>query len=395
MSENVSIIIPVYNGGKTLISCLDAIKNQEFTGEKDIIVIDSGSTDGSIDAAKRAGASVSCIENKEFHHSRTRNAALSLAKYEKIVYFVQDAVPVSNQWLSGLCKSLDLKDVASVSVRQIPHADADAYARFEVEFHSEYLSEKEHLKYLDSLIKFKDLSYDDALHKVRHDNVCSIYRRSLLVQHPFPDVEFGEDMAWAHEMLLSGYKILYEPKVAVFHSHNRPPEYRFKRSVVNSIACSKILGRVKDDISYLSVSDVIEIRDKLMHFSMDLKNNFAKQGGLRQLNVDTFQLYFLARKFIPYFRKIIRLFGQDISPSRNLCRHDYLQQAFRNNISFLASMISRRYAISSVKDYSSCVDQITATTIGRMYGELYSAYMLRGAVPNVIEDLVQPYLKGV
>ncbi|MBC7962540.1 MAG: glycosyltransferase family 2 protein, partial [Steroidobacteraceae bacterium] len=246
MGDDVSIIIPVYNGGDTFIRCLDAIKSQEFSGDIDIVIVDSGSTDGSIEVAKRAGARVSCIENKDFHHSRTRNSALQLARFEKIVYLVQDAIPVSSKWLSQLCESLDQEDVASVSVLQVPHADAEVTARYEVEHHGEYMGEKPHIQYVESPDKFSTLSYDDALYTIRHDNVCSIYRRDLLEQHPFPDIEYAEDMAWAHTILLHGYKILYNPRIAVRHSHNRPPEYRFKRSMVNSIACAKILGRVKE-----------------------------------------------------------------------------------------------------------------------------------------------------
>ncbi len=273
MTDGVSIIIPAYNGGETFSQCLDGIKSQEFSGHIDLVVVDSGSTDGSVELARGAGAKVSCIENKDFHHSKTRNSALKLAQFDKIVFLVQDAIPVSTQWLSQLCAALDQEDVASVSCRQIPHTDADISARFEVEFHGEYLGAEPYLKYIESPDKFCNLSYDDALHLIRHDNVCSIYRRNLLERYPFPDVEFAEDMAWAHAMLLRGYKILYDPRISVRHSHNRPPEYRFKRSIASSIACAKILGRVKEDITYLSVSDLIDISENFRIFQMILKNN--------------------------------------------------------------------------------------------------------------------------
>jgi glycosyltransferase involved in cell wall biosynthesis len=395
MEDGVSIIIPTYNGGEIFRKTLEIITSQNFSDEIDLVVIDSGSSDETVLVAESAGAKVLRIENKEFHHSRTRNSALQLAKFEKIVYLVQDAIPVSEKWLSLLCESLDQKDVVSVSVRQIPHADADVFARFQVEFHGEYLGNKPHLQQVESPETFRNLSYDEALHTIRHDNVCSIYRRKLLECYPFPDVEFAEDMAWAHAMLLRGFKLLYDPRIVVSHSHNRPPDYRFKRSIVESIACAKILGRVNKDISYLSVSDIVNIRDNLKDFSLHLKKQFNKQAGLYRHNFDIARFYFLGRKFVPYLEKIRNLSRKIMCPSENDCNPLRVQQDLSNHIRFVMSMIVGRYTLSSADDYTYCVDQVTATALGRVYGEFYSGHMLKGVVPREVDDLIRPYLKGV
>jgi glycosyltransferase involved in cell wall biosynthesis len=395
MGKDVSIIIPVYNGGETFSRCLAGIKDQDFPGKIDLVIVDSGSTDGSVEVSKRAGAKVSCIENKDFHHSRTRNSALQLTEFEKIVYLVQDAIPVSTKWLSQLCAALDQEDVASVSVRQIPHVDADAFSRFEVEFHGKYLGNKPYLKYVESPDKFNNLSYDDALHKIRHDNVCSIYRRNLLERYPFPDVEFAEDMAWAHAMLLRGYKILYDPRIIIRHSHNRPPEYRFRRSIVDSIACAKILGMVKEDISYLSVTDLSDIKDNIENFSSDLKKKLVVQTGLCLQNIDIAHYYLMARKYILFLKKVRHLLNKIMYQSEKDCHSLRLQQAYCNRIRFVISMITAGYTLSSAYDRMYCIDQITATALGMLYGELYSGHMLKGVVPREVEDLVRPYLGKV
>lgn len=395
MKDGVSIIIPTYNGGEVFKKSLAMINSQNFVGEIDLVVIDSGSTDETISVAKNAGATVLTIENKEFHHSRTRNKALASAKFDKIVYLVQDALPVSEKWLSQLCAALDLEEVASVSIRQIPHEDADVSARFEVEFHGNYLGDKPYLKYIESPDEFSNLSYDDALHLIRHDNVCSIYRRNLLEQYPFPDVDFAEDMAWAHEMILRGYKILYDPRIVIMHSHNRPPEYRFKRSIVDSIACSKILGRVKEDISCLSVSDIVKIKDNILVFSTEQKKHTIVKTALLKPNIDFAHVYLRFRKFVPFFKKILRLSSKIKAQPEDAGSYNSLQQAYNNHICFIMSMISGRYSLTLVDEYSYCVDQITASTLGRVYGEFYSGHMLKGVVPPEVEDLVQSYLKGV
>lgn len=395
MDEGVSIIILVYNGGEIFSRCLAGIKNQEFPGKIDLVIIDSGSTDGSVEVARRAGAKVACIENKDFHHARTRNNALSLAEFEKIVYLVQDAIPVSTKWLSQLCAALDQEATASVSIRQIPHADADAMGRFEVEFHSEYLGNKPYLKNVESPDAFNNLSYADALHKIRHDNVCAIYRRNLLERYPFPDINFAEDMAWAHAMLLRGYKILYDPRITIKHSHNRQPEYRFKRSIVNAIACARIMERVPEDISYLSATDLICLKNHLQKYSNDLKKRWDVKGRFHTHKIKIASYNMMARKYVLLLHKVYGLLRRKIFRLEKNTNFVRLQQTCSNHISLVTSMITERYSLSSFNDYAYCVDQITATTLGCLYGELYASYMLNGGVPREVEDLVRPYLEGV
>lgn len=50
----VSVIIPTYNAGKTFNNLLSALYNQEKV-EKEIIIVDSGSTDGTVLTAKTMG----------------------------------------------------------------------------------------------------------------------------------------------------------------------------------------------------------------------------------------------------------------------------------------------------------------------------------------------------
>jgi len=66
-------------------------------GEIQLIVVDSGSTDGTIELAERAGALIRRIDKNKFHHAKTRNEAVLLADFDNIVFTVQDAIPIYNQ----------------------------------------------------------------------------------------------------------------------------------------------------------------------------------------------------------------------------------------------------------------------------------------------------------
>src|ERR1700690_432713 len=132
--KGISIIIPTLNGGEIFLQCLSQIRAQKNPGRVELIIVDSGSNDGTREAAESFGAIVKTIDKKEFSHSKTRNEAVMLASQEKIIFMVQDAVPVTDNWLLTISQALDGdKGIVAAYGRQIPHADADLYARFEVE----------------------------------------------------------------------------------------------------------------------------------------------------------------------------------------------------------------------------------------------------------------------
>src|SRR4029079_13339511 len=94
--------IPVMNGGADLVRCLAGIAAQEVEEEVEIVVVDSGSTDGGPERARAAGAVVHEISSEEFGHGRTRNLGVSLARGETIVFTSQDAVADDSGWLARL-----------------------------------------------------------------------------------------------------------------------------------------------------------------------------------------------------------------------------------------------------------------------------------------------------
>ena len=71
----ISVLIPVKNGGEDLARCLDRIAAQRVDDAVEVIVVDSGSSDGSVALARARGAVVHEIPAREFDHGATRNRA--------------------------------------------------------------------------------------------------------------------------------------------------------------------------------------------------------------------------------------------------------------------------------------------------------------------------------
>ena len=68
---------------------------QEIYRELEILIVDSGSTDCSLEIARRHGAVVHEISASEFSHGGTRNRIMEMALGEHVAFLTQDATPAS------------------------------------------------------------------------------------------------------------------------------------------------------------------------------------------------------------------------------------------------------------------------------------------------------------
>ena len=96
----ISVVIPVKDGGADLVRCLEAIARQRVDDDVEVVVVDSGSRDGSAARARSFGARVHEIPAEEFHHGRTRNLGAELARGDTLVFTSQDAYAADDLWLA-------------------------------------------------------------------------------------------------------------------------------------------------------------------------------------------------------------------------------------------------------------------------------------------------------
>src|SRR5215813_1217660 len=102
-----SVIIPTKDAGVMFDRVLGALAAQRIGGTFEIVVIDSGSTDGTVERARASGAVVREIDPGEFQHSVTRNMGASLARGKFLVFLTQDAVPEGSTWLESLVSAVE------------------------------------------------------------------------------------------------------------------------------------------------------------------------------------------------------------------------------------------------------------------------------------------------
>jgi rhamnosyltransferase len=74
------------------------------------------------------------------------------------------------------------------------------------------------------------------------DNVSSCVRRSVWEEIRFERTGFGEDVRWAKRVVEAGYKLVYEPRSAVYHSHERGSAYDLRRHYVEQWLLLDLFG---------------------------------------------------------------------------------------------------------------------------------------------------------
>jgi rhamnosyltransferase len=219
MSASVTVIIPTLNAGQGLGRLLGTITGQTISCE--MLIIDSSSTDDTIEIAKSYGATTITIQRKDFDHGGTRSLAVDRAKGEILVFLTQDALPANEHSLENLLMSFEDPGVAAAYGRQLPGPGASPFA--------------EHLR----LFKYSDQAHvksvnDKSVYGIEtpflSDSFSAYRKKALLEIGMFKrGIIFAEDVYAGAKLLLAGYSIAYVPDAAVYHSHNHTLAEECKR----------------------------------------------------------------------------------------------------------------------------------------------------------------------
>ena len=243
ISPEVSVVIPTLNAGPGFEELLKKLSAQRVSFDYEIIVVDSGSTDGTVELAQDYGK-VHQIPRTEFNHGATRNFGISLSRGRYVALIVQDAVPLDESWLATMVENLEQDEqVAGVYSRQVPRTESSTLTRTLVNTWATASLERQEQS-IRSLKQYRRMHPMKRRLLVAFDNVSSCLRRSMWEEFPFERTNFGEDLRWSKKVMEAGYKIVYEPRSAVLHSHERGFMYDLRRHYVNQLILSELFGLI-------------------------------------------------------------------------------------------------------------------------------------------------------
>lgn len=207
-----AIFIPVKNGMPLLQDVLEACVRQ---GADEFLIIDSGSTDGSVEAARAAGATVVEIPPEEYSHGLTRNRALEHTTADLLLLVTQDASPVDG-WLQAYVDAF--AEDERIAVVFGPHhprpGTSPMIARELTDFFAPFSPDGR----VHTQARIDEPGYNpEFLH-----NANAAYRRTALAEVRFRDIAYAEDQAFGRDVLAAGWLKAYAPGAGVLHAHDFP-----------------------------------------------------------------------------------------------------------------------------------------------------------------------------
>ncbi|RMH39237.1 MAG: glycosyltransferase [Gammaproteobacteria bacterium] len=199
---DASIIIRTYNEARWLPAVLEAIANQTLARERfEVLVVDSGSTDGTREIAKAHGCRLVSISKEEFTFGRSLNLGCAVAEGRALVFLSGHCIPATHDWLERLIAPLGERGIAYVYGRQLPH-ERSKYS--EGQLFRKYFPERSALPQEGFFCNNGNAA---LLREVWQDNLFNEALTGL------------EDMDLAKRLLAQGWKVGYIAEAPVYHIH--------------------------------------------------------------------------------------------------------------------------------------------------------------------------------
>ena len=227
----VSVILPCYNGAAELPALLERLGRQTGVGRVELVIVDSGSTDGTDTIAERAGACVVRIPQSAFTHAYARGLGAEHATGEYLLFMTQDALPDRPDWLLSLLQPALLGGASAVSCLEQPRPDADLLSRVTAwNWRRVMLGDANRLTRMPEDTRFDSLRRCAML----SDNACLI-RADVYHRLGGHRGTYAEDLDLGIRLLQAGERLCILGSVSVIHSHTREPLYDFRRAAVDAL----------------------------------------------------------------------------------------------------------------------------------------------------------------
>jgi rhamnosyltransferase len=200
MKPECSIVIRAYNEQAHIGRLLTGITQQTLQ-DVQIILVDSGSTDGTLEIARNYPVEVVSIRPQDFSFGRSLNLGIQQAAADFIVIASAHVYPVYPDWLENLLKPLARAQVALTYGKQRGNNQS-------------HFSEQQ---------IFAHWYPEQPRPQQKHpfcNNANAAIRRSLWNKRPYDENLSGlEDLEWARWAQEGGHAIMYVPEAEVIHVH--------------------------------------------------------------------------------------------------------------------------------------------------------------------------------
>ena len=274
---SISVVIPTLNAAPFLPLLANAFSSQEGVAPMEVILVDSGSTDGTQEMMEQY-PNWRVISIERFSHGRSRNLGAREAKGDLIVILSQDAIPAYSSWLTELIKPFSDPQVAATFSRQVPKPGANPMEQYFLQSHFPEGEPLRMQKKPDEPFSFQ--------RGIFFSNVTAAIRRDILLEYPFDEkIIMSEDQQFARDVMNAGYAVVYTPSSVVLHSHNYTLNICFRRyfdsvySLTQIFADHNCSASVSLGLRYVFKECGYILRRHPLYFPYYILYNMAKTAG--------------------------------------------------------------------------------------------------------------------
>ncbi|HXH99820.1 MAG TPA: glycosyltransferase family A protein [Sphingobacteriaceae bacterium] len=243
MSEKPAIAVGIRlkNEIAAIRSFWGSLKKQSFFNKTEIVFIDSGSTDGTLEFLMNIECTIYTISSDEFSFGSSCNLIMELTISEHVCFFSGHVIIQSSECLNYLCSYIKKNGDTSGYLRQVPNY-ITGYSIYDFT----YLKYRFPAKRSQQPVLTKE--------NVRFSNAASIVCRKHWDSVKFKNIRAGEDQMWASEAYKAGFKIIYFHMLLVLHSHNESCDEITQRVRLNANALfPNGVGHFKKCLAFIKV----------------------------------------------------------------------------------------------------------------------------------------------
>ena len=243
----VSVVIRTLNEATYLDELLRAIGSQiKDDFDVEVVIIDSGSTDGTLSIAKNHGCRITFITKEQFTFGRSLNMGSDFARGDILVYVSGHCIPSENIWLMKLIKPICDGNAGYTYGRQIGRDTTK---------HSEE-------KIFEKFFPFESKIPQNGFFC---NNANSAIDRKIWSEYKFDEQITGlEDMELAKRYCDQKGNVAYIAEACVYHIHNETWSQTRRRYERESIALQQIIPEVQigffDMLRYIWVSVISDCK---------------------------------------------------------------------------------------------------------------------------------------
>jgi len=215
---DISVIMRSNNDAEIIEETLKMLYAQTVR-DFELINMDNASVDGTLGIIKKYNKSGKVFNVGKGHYipGKVLNEATAVARGGVIVFLNSDATPTGERWLEYLIGGLKEEEgIVAVYGRQIARQNSNLLVRMDYE------------RCYPAAGKGSPLN-----EPVFSLAAAAIYRK-IWERHRFCEDGLSEDIEWYYRIVADGYKCLYMPQAAVFHSHRYPLKELFRKTYLEN-----------------------------------------------------------------------------------------------------------------------------------------------------------------